>query len=118
MSRNVKKKESWYTELIKALRLETTTPSGRVNLAGVALVALFCLIYTASDGIQYAISAITDMVKTIALKQDIYHPYEGVSVFKATIPIIIAFSLCLLFLIIDSKLKQKISETKGNDKAK
>ena len=114
MSRDKRRKsdgtDKWYAELVNALRLEGTTPSGRVNLAGVAIVAVFCLIYAASDSVQYLISAISDTVKTISLGQDIYHPYEGVSVLKAVTPVVVVFVLCLAFLIIDSRLKGNLNK--------
>ncbi len=103
-------KNAWYLKLFGLLKLEFTTQSGRINLGGTVVLMVFCIIYTAQDTISYAISAITDTVKSIALKADIYHPYEADSVFKAAIPVLIGFILCLLYLYLDEKRKQSIKD--------
>ncbi len=91
-------KNSWYIKLLSLFKLETMTMHGRINLVGVTLIVIFCLLYAASDVVRHVISAVEDVAKSIALQQDIYHEYESASVVKAVIPILIAFSLCLLFL--------------------
>ncbi len=91
-------KNSWYIKLLSLFKLETTTMHGRINLAGVVVLAMFCLLYAASDVIRHVISAAEDVAKSYALQQDIYHEYESASVVQAAIPIVIAFALCLLFL--------------------
>lgn len=88
----------WYYKMLGLLKLETTTKYGRVNLAGVLITAIFCLLYTAGDAVGYLISSISDTIKTIVLKRDIYHEYESISVIEAVIPIVIVFVLCLIFL--------------------
>lgn len=88
----------WYYKILSLLKLETTTKHGRTNLAGVLIVAIFCLLYTAGDTAGHIISSISDVIKSIVLQQDIYHEYESASVVEAVIPILITFILCLLFL--------------------
>ena len=108
--RNHKKKNdknSFYIKLLSVLKLETVSMQGRINLIGVVIIAAFCLIYSASDTIRHLISATEDVIKSIALKQDIYHEYESVSVLKATLPIMIAMGLCLLFFVWHEKRKRK-----------
>ena len=89
---------SWYIKLLSLFKLETVTMHGRINLAGVVVLAMFCLLYAASDVVRQAISAAEDVAKSYALQQDIYHEYKRASVVEAVIPIVIAFVLCLLFL--------------------
>lgn len=88
----------WYYKILALLKLETTTKHGRINLAGVIIVALFCLLYTAGDVAGHLISSVSDVVKSIVLRQDIYHEYESAGVVEAVIPILITFTLCLVFL--------------------
>lgn len=106
------KKEVWYVKLLKLLKLETTTPSGRVNLAGVLILAGFCVLYTASDSIQFLISSVEDTVKSIALNKDVHNPYENSSVVEAVVPVLIGFALCLFYLYIDEKKKRELNEDK------
>lgn len=101
----------WYVKLIRTLKLETTTPSGRINLAGIIILAFFCLLYTAHDVIMYLISATSDTIKSVNLGKDINHPYQGISVLKAVVPILIGFTLCLLFLWINDKKQNDIKDT-------
>lgn len=96
---------NWYTKILALLKLETTSTSGRINLAGVFIVAIFSLAYTASDTINFLISSTADVVKTITLKEDVYHAYESVGVVKAVLPTVIALVLCLLFLMWNEKKK-------------
>lgn len=96
----------WYIKLLSLLKLETTTKHGRVNLAGVVIIAMFCLLYAASDVVRHLISATEDTVKSIALKQDIYHKYESASVIGAVMPIVIVFVLCLIFLLWHEHMKK------------
>ena len=91
-------KNSWYIKLLSLFKLETTTMHGRTNLAGVVILAIFCLLYVASDAIRHLISAVEDVAKSYVLQSDIYHEYKSASVVEAVIPIVIAFALCLLFL--------------------
>lgn len=88
----------WYIKLFSLLKLETVTRHGRINLAGVIVVTIFCLLYSASDLLRHLISSTEDVVKSIALHKDIYHEYESASVVEAVIPILLAFVLCLIFL--------------------
>lgn len=108
-------KNAWYIKLLKLLKLEVTTGSGRINLAGIFVILIFCVIYTAGDTVSYAISAISDTVKSVAIKADIYHPYEADSVFTAAGPVLIGLGLCLLFLYLDEKRKQSINEKLEKD---
>ena len=89
-------KNNWYIKLFSLLKLETATRHGRVNLAGVIVVAGFCLLYSASDMLRHLISSTEDVIKTIALRKDIYH--ESASVSEAVIPIVVVFVFCLIFL--------------------
>lgn len=93
-----KNNNRWYIKLLSLLKLETTTRHGRTNLAGVIIVMMFCLIYTASDVIRHAISSTENVIKSVALNQDIHHEYESANVNVVVIPILIAFVFCLLFL--------------------
>lgn len=102
--------EKWYYELFKLLKLEKETIHGKVNALGVVVVALFCGLYTASDTFMFLISSVADTVKTIALGEDVYHPAESVNVLKAVIPIISVLVLCLLYLHIQEKTKEKITK--------
>lgn len=97
----------WYIKLLLLLKLETTTKHGRINLAGVIVLSIFCLIYAASDVIRHMVSATEDVVKSLALKQDIYHEYQSASVAEAVIPIVIAFVLCLIFLSWHEHMKKR-----------
>ena len=107
---NNRKKENFFLGIIRLLKLETTTPYGKVNLAGIAVIAGFCILYTTSDVIHHLISAIEDTVKTIATKKDVYHEYQMVSVFRAVIPIFLAFALCLYYLYLHEKNKIESTE--------
>ena len=91
-------KNNWYIKLFSLLKLETATRHGRVNLAGVIVVAGFCLLYSASDMLRHLISSTEDVIKTIALRKDIYHEYESASVSEVVIPIVVVFVFCLIFL--------------------
>ncbi len=97
----------WYYKMLGLLKLETTTKYGRINLAGVLITATFCLLYTAGDVAGHLISSISDTVKTLVLKRDIYHEYESTSVIEAVIPILIVFVLCLIFLAWHDYKKKK-----------
>ena len=99
-------KDKWYVKLLSLLKLETTSIHGRINLGGVISIAIFCLIYAASDVVRHIISAMENTVKTIALGTEIYHEYESASVLEAVIPVIIAFVLCLVFLMWHEKQKR------------
>lgn len=105
MSENNQNK--WYYKILSLLKLETTSKHGRVNLAGVIVITIFCLIYTAGDGIGFFLSSVSDVIKSIVLKQDVFHQYESTSVVEAVIPILIAFLLCLLFLAWHESKKKK-----------
>lgn len=87
----------WYIKLFSLLKLETVTKHGRVNLIGVIVVAMFCLLYSASDVLRHLISSTEDVIKTIALNKEVYHEYHSASVVEAVIPIVIVFALCLFF---------------------
>lgn len=100
----------WYVNLLKILKLETTTPSGRINLAGIIILTIFCLLYTTHDVFMHLISATSDTIKSIRLGQDIHHPYQGTSVLRAVFPILIGFSLCLLFLWFDNKKQNGLKD--------
>ena len=52
-------KEHWYYNILKLLKLELTTPHGRINLAGIVLLAACVLLYSASDLVKRFISANT-----------------------------------------------------------
>ena len=108
---------AWYVNLLKILKLETTTPRGRVNLAGVIILAIFCLIYTGGDVFMHLISTVSDIIKSLGLKKDIYHPYQPTSVIKAVLPVLIAFIICLLFLWLDDKKRNNLqANTEDEDK--
>lgn len=102
-----KDQNKWYYKMLGLLKLETTTKHGRINLAGVMITATFCLLYTAGDAASHLVSSVSDIIKTIVLKEDIYHKYESISVIEAVIPIIIVFTLCLLFLAWHENKKKK-----------
>ena len=112
---NKKSQNEWYVNLLKILKLETSTPSGRINLAGIILLVIFCLAYTARDVILYLIFATSDTIKSINLGQDINHPYQGTSLIKAVSPILIGFGLCLLFLWFNNKKQDGIKDTKKEE---
>lgn len=97
----------WYERLLALLKLETTSSHGRINLGGVLIITMFCLVYSASDVVRHIISATEDVIKSIALETDIYHEYESPSVIGAVLPIVFAFVLCLAFLIWHEKRKNK-----------
>lgn len=101
------KRDSWYEKLFSLLKLEGTSTHGRVNLAGVFIVTVFCLLYSASDALRHAISSTENVIKTIVLKEEIYHKYESTGVVEVVIPIIIVFVLCLLFLMWHEHKKRK-----------
>lgn len=113
MGKTTKDKNAWYIKLFNLLKLETTTVSGRINLAGTFIVMVFCLLYVAGDGFQYLISSAADTIKSIALNTDIHHPYESNSVVIAAVPVLIVFTFCLIFLCIDDKRKKELL---SNDK--
>ena len=108
-------KEHWYYNILKLLKLELTTPHGRINLAGIVLLAACVLLYSASDLVKHFISAAADTAKTIALGKDIYHPYETSSVFKAVLPVLLGLGLCLLFLHFHERKKDIIRNKEGNE---
>lgn len=99
-------KDKWYVKLISLLKLETLSMHGRINLGGVIVLAVFCLIYSASDVIRHIISATEDVAKTFILNEDIHHEYESASVVEAVIPVAIVFILCLLFIAWHEKRKK------------
>ena len=101
-----KDKEPWYIRWFSILQLETTTPHGRINLAGVVIIAAFCLLYTASDWLSHLISATEGVIKTIALKEEIHYEYESVGLVQAVAPIVIVFVLCLVFIAWHEKKKK------------
>lgn len=105
MKQNQKSDKFNLVNILKLLKLEATTVHGRCNLAFVIIVTGFCLLYTAGDTISYTISSISDTVKTIALKEDIHHPYESTSLIHVLIPILAIIILCLLYLYIHEKRK-------------
>ncbi len=108
--KNNKPQDKWYVSLLKILKLETATPSGKINLAGVILLTVFCLLYTTHDAFMYFVSATSDTIKSISLKQDISHPYKTISVFQAALPIFICFIICLLFLWFDNKRREELTK--------
>lgn len=87
-----------YIKLFSLLKLETVTKHGRVNLAGVIVVTGFCLLYSASDMLRHFISSTEDVIKTVALKTDIYHEYKSASVVEVVLPIVVVFVFCMIFL--------------------
>ena len=107
--------EKWFYKILELLKLEKETIHGKVNAMGVIVVALFCSLYTASDTINHLISSVSDVIKTISLGVDVYHPSESVSVNKAVIPIIIVLVLCLFYLNLREKAKENINKKKKND---
>lgn len=116
MIMNKKKKgdKKFYYKFFKLLKLEATTKYGRVNLAGVAIIALFCIIYTATDIIKNVILIIGNTIKSVALKQDLPVSEEGVSVLEAVIPIFIAFILCLCLLYKYDKVKSSDTDEENS----
>ena len=108
-------KEQWHYKIIRLLKLELTTPHGRVNLAGIGLLVACILLYSASDLIKHLISAVEDTVETFALGIDVYHPYETSSVFKSVIPVLSGLGLCLLFLHFQEQKKKKIIMNEEDD---
>lgn len=100
--------ERWYYKIIRLLKLESTTPHGRVNLAGTGMLLVGVLLYSASDLLKHLISSAADTIKTIRLGEDVYHPYVTSSVEKAIVPVLIGFGLCLLFLYFQEKRKEEI----------
>lgn len=111
----MKKEKAWYEKLFRLLKLETTTPSGRINLAGVVVLVVFCLLYTAQDTINYLISSVSDTIKSVTLHEDIYHPYESTDVLKIFCPILICFSICLIFLYINDKKVREIDNGENEE---
>lgn len=108
--RKNKPQTPWYVNLLKILKLETTTPSGRINLAGVFILAIFCLLYTTYDAFMYFVSATSDTIKSINLNQDISHPYKTISVFRAVLPVFLGFVICLFFLWFDNKRRNEVAQ--------
>lgn len=100
--------EKWYYQIFKLLKLEKETIHGKVNALGVVGVMLFCIAYTAGDTINFLISSVADVIKTMRLGVDVHHPSDSVSVTKAVIPIVIVLLLCLLYLYIQERTKEKI----------
>jgi len=92
------------------MKLETATPHGRVNLAGTTILAVFGLLYSASDVVRHLISASEDVIKSIALSQDIYHEYETPNVVLVMLPVLIGWALCLFFLWLHERSKKNISQ--------
>lgn len=111
-------KNTWYVTILKLLKLELASPSGRINLGGMVLLLAFCVLYTAQDAVRHFISATEDIIKSVVLKADIYHPYETDSVFEAVIPFLIGMGLCLLFLYFDMNKKQKLQNEQGSKETK
>lgn len=108
-------KNVWYVNLLKILKLETTTSSGRVNLAGIFILAIFCLLYTTHDAFMYFVSMTSDTIKSVSLQQDISHPYSTTNVFEAVLPILIGFSICLLFLWRNDVHKNKLCNAQKSE---
>lgn len=100
--------EQWYYKIIRLLKLEATTPHGRVNLAGTGILLIGVVLYSASDLLKHLISSAADTIKTIRLGVDVFHPYETSSVGKAILPVLIGFGLCLLFLYFQENRKEQI----------
>lgn len=97
-------------KIAELVHLETMTIPGRVNLVSIVALAAFVVVYTASDTINYAISTVSDVIKTCILKEDIHHPAESVSVFKILIPLILLVFFCELLLIVHENHKKKTDE--------
>lgn len=108
-------KNEWYVKVIKTLKLETTTPSGRINLAGVIVLAVFCLLYTTQDAFRHIVSSVEDTIKSVALKQDIHHPYQSTDVLGIVIPILVGLIICLIYLYVDDNKRQKLSENQNEE---
>ena len=111
MAKNKEPKENILYKILKSLKLEATTTFGRINLAAVIVLIFFCLLYTASDGVAFLVSSINDTVKTIALKQDVYHPYESDNLLKVVVPIVILIMTCLLLVYKYDSKKEKSEQT-------
>lgn len=111
MAKNKEPKENILYKILKALKLEGTTTFGRINLASVVVLIFFCLWYTASDGLAFLISSISDTVKTVFLKQDIYHPYESDNLLKVIVPVAILIISCLLLVYKYDSKKEKDNQT-------
>lgn len=102
-----KNQNKWYYKILSLLKLETTTKHGRINLAGVIIITIFCLLYTAGDGLGYIVSQVSNVLKTWILQRDVNHKYESMEVTEAVIPIVVVFVLCLFFLMWHENRKKK-----------
>lgn len=100
----------FYYKFFKLLKLEGATKYGRINLAGVAIIAVFCIVYTATDFIQNIIQIFAAAYKTKVLQKNIEPSLEGISVIEAVIPVFVAFSLCLILLYRYEKSKLNINK--------
>ena len=110
-----KDKERWFFKIFKLLELEKTTPHGRTNLAGVLIIAFFTFCACIGNTMAIIINAGTNMFKTWVLKKDINYPSESVSFLQCIIPLLIAFTLCLLYLCWHEWAKSKISKQQNKD---
>lgn len=106
----MRESKKWVVRLLGLFKLETTTPSGRINLAGVSILAVFCILYTGNDVIQYCVATLGDAIKTVALKENIYTPYSGVSVLEAILPVFVGFVICLAYLGVNERKKNSLKE--------
>ena len=100
--------DKWYYKIAKLLKLETITPHGRFNLGGVGLLVICILIYSASDAVKHFISA----------AEDVYHPYETADVVSVVLPVLVGLGLCLLFLYMHERAKDKIKNVDKSKKQK
>lgn len=106
----MRESKKWVVRLLGLFKLETTTPSGRINLAGVVILAVFCILYTGNDAIQYCVATLGDTIKSIALKENVHTPYSGVSVLEAVLPVFVGFIICLVYLGVDERKKNSLKE--------
>lgn len=110
--------DKWYYKIAGLLKLETITPHGRFNLGGVGLLVICILIYSAGDTVKHFISAAEDTIKTYALGEDVYHPYETSDVVSAVLPVLIGLGFCLLYLYVHERKKEEIEDANESKKQK
>ena len=110
--------DKWYYKIAKLLKLETITPHGRFNLGGVGLLVICILLFFARDAVKHFTSAAEDTVKTYVLGEDVYHPYETADVVSVVLPVLVGLGLCLLFLYMHERAKDKIKNVDKSKKQK
>lgn len=109
-----KDKNGWIRGIVELAKKEVKTDFGRVNLAFLALLIIFCVVYATRGPIVEIGLLISNTIKSCVLKQDIHHTYEEVGIEGVLYPILALMVLCLGYIGIHESRKKKIENKNTN----